>query len=101
MSLEDVINLLGTTTCDIYLNDIAYWKNIPIRVWKYTIGGYQVMKKWLSYREEKLLGRSLKTEEVKEVSQMARRITAIVLLESQLDQNYLEVKKLSYDWNKS
>ncbi|PSF34546.1 DNA methyltransferase [Aphanothece hegewaldii CCALA 016] len=100
MTLEDVINLLGKTTCDIYLNDIAYWKNIPIRVWKYTIGGYQVIKKWLSYREEKLLGRSLKTEEVKEVSQMTRRIAAIVLLESQLDQNYLEVKKLSYDWNK-
>ena len=42
---------LGDRTCDVYLNDVAYWKNIPLRVWEYTIGGYQVIKKWLSYRE--------------------------------------------------
>jgi hypothetical protein len=101
MTLEEVKTLLGQTTCDIYLNDIAYWKNIPLRVWKYTIGGYQVIKKWLSYREEKLLERPLKTEEVKEVCNMARRIAAIVLLESQLDRNYLAVKALSYKWEKS
>jgi hypothetical protein len=36
---------------DVYLNDVAYWKGIPARVWDYTIGGYQVIKKWLSYRD--------------------------------------------------
>jgi hypothetical protein len=39
------------------LNDVAYWKNISVR--EYTIGGYQVIKKWLFYREEKLLGRAM------------------------------------------
>jgi len=63
-------SLLGTITHDIYLNDIAYWKNVPDRVWNYTIGGYQVIKKWLSYREQELLGRSLKLEEVREVTQI-------------------------------
>ena len=24
---------------------------VPAAVWEYTIGGYQVLKKWLSYRE--------------------------------------------------
>ena len=48
---------LGPTTCDVYLNDTAYWKNIPANVWEYFIGGYQVIKKWLSYREQELLGR--------------------------------------------
>jgi Type ISP C-terminal specificity domain len=89
---------LGPTTRDIYLNDIAYWKNIPERVWTYTIGGYQVIKKWLSYREQLLLGRSLKQEEVMEVTQMARRIAAILLLESELDANYAAVKQSTYPW---
>jgi hypothetical protein len=42
-------------------------------VWHYTIGSYQVIKKWLSYRDQDLLGRSLKPEEVMEFTQMARR----------------------------
>lgn len=90
--------LLGTTTHDIYLNEIAYWKNIPERVWEYTIGGYQVIKKWLSYREEPLLGRPLKREEVQEVSYMARRIAAILLLEPELNANYEAVKQSPYHW---
>jgi hypothetical protein len=24
--------LLGARTCDVYLNDVAYWSNIPVRV---------------------------------------------------------------------
>ncbi|MFM8299344.1 MAG: type ISP restriction/modification enzyme, partial [Microcystis aeruginosa] len=90
--------LLGTTTYDIYLNDRAYWQNIPVRVWEYTIGGYQVIKKWLSYREEKLLGRGLTIAEVQEVSEMTRRITAIILLESDLDNNYQNIKTAVYSF---
>ena len=85
-------------TFDIYLNDVAYWKNVPKGVWEYTIGGYQVMKKWLSYREEALLGRPLKREEVQEVTGMARRIAAIILLEPELDANYERVKSAAYPW---
>jgi hypothetical protein len=95
---QSMQTLLGKTTRDIYLNDVAYWKNMPVRVWDYTIGGYQVIKKWLSYREETLLGRSLKSEEVREVSNMARRIAAILLLETQLDTNYEVIKQATYDW---
>jgi len=90
--------LLGTKTYDIYLNDRAYWQNIPSRVWEYTIGGYQVIKKWLSYREEKLLGRGLTIAEVQEVSEMTRRITAIILLESDLDDNYQNIKTAVYSF---
>ncbi|TRT81702.1 MAG: DNA methyltransferase [Microcystis aeruginosa Ma_OC_H_19870700_S124] len=90
--------LLGTKTYDIYLNDRAYWQNIPARVWEYTIGGYQVIKKWLSYREEKLLGRGLTIAEVQEVSEMTRRITAIILLESDLDDNYQNIKTAVYSF---
>ena len=84
LSMQEAIERLGGTTCDIYLNDTVYWKNVPIKVWYYTIGGYQVIKKWLSYREHKLLGRALTVEEAREVMNMARRIAAILLLEPTL-----------------
>src|SRR4030066_163864 len=55
----------------------------------YTIGGYQAMKKWLSYREKALLGRDLKVEEMREVMRMARRIASILLLQPPLGANSL------------
>jgi hypothetical protein len=89
---------LGEQTCDVFLNGNAYWRGVPLEVYEYTIGGYQVMKKWLSYRERELLGRALTLEEVREVTNMARRIAAILLLESALDKNYQVVKANCYDW---
>jgi hypothetical protein len=98
LSRDDALRLLGESTVDVYLNDVAYWGNVPLGVWTYTIGGYQVMKKWLSYREKALLGRDLRVEEVREVMRMARRIAAILLLQPQLDANYLAVKANTYEW---
>lgn len=95
---DAAIALLGNRTLDIYLNDLAYWANVPVRVWEYTIGGYQVIKKWLSYREEKLLGRPLKKDEVRYVQEMVRRIASIILLEPALDENYRNVKDHAYSW---
>ena len=100
-SRQDAGDTLGDRTCDVYLNDFAFWSNIPLRVWEYTIGGYQVMKKWLSYREEKLLGRPLTKEEVHYVQEMARRIAAILLLEPELDENYQNVKAHAFPWKPS
>ena len=62
LAAPDLPSALGAKTHDIYLNDVAYWANVPEKVWDYTIGGYQVMKKWLSYRERPLLGRDLTME---------------------------------------
>lgn len=78
-------------TLDVYLNATAYWKNIPQPVYDFTIGGYQVIKKWLSYREERVLGRALTMAEIMEVTTMARRLAALVLLQPQLDDNYQTV----------
>lgn len=96
---EVASSLLGATTCDIYLNDIAYWKNVPKNVWEYVIGGYQVVKKWLSYREASILGRGLTTDEARDVTNMCRRIAAILLLQSALDENYRAIKESSFDWS--
>jgi hypothetical protein len=54
----------GDGFLDIYLNGTTRWKDVP--VWKYTLGGYQVLKKWLSYRECALLGRPLTSDEAQQ-----------------------------------
>jgi hypothetical protein len=84
-------------THDIFLNEAACWRNIPAPVWDYTIGGYQVIKKWLSYREFELLGRALTPDEAREVTHMARRIAALILLQPELDKNYQAVKAATVD----
>ena len=73
-------SVLGNSTFDIYLNDNAFWRNIPAAVWNYKLGGYQVLKKWLSYREHKVLGRALKPDEVGYFANVARRIAGILML---------------------
>ena len=79
-TLDDTSPVLGDTTFDIYLNDRAYWRNVPAPVWNYKLGGYQVLKKWLSYRDHKVLARPLHPQEVQHFTNTARRITAILQL---------------------
>jgi hypothetical protein len=98
LTYDQLMSCPGGACYDVYLNDVAYWRCVPARVWTYTIGGYQVMKKWLSYRERALLGRDLKVEEARYVSEMTRRIAAILLLEPALDANYERVKAETWDW---
>ena len=70
---------LGETTFDIHLNGNAVWLNVPAAVWTYKLGGYRVLKKWLSYRERDVLGRVLTPEDVQHFTDTARRIGAILL----------------------
>ena len=78
-ALGAAVAILGDSAVDVYLNDNAHWSNIPSAVWNYKLGGYQVLKKWLSYRESKVLGRSLLPKEVEHFTDTARRIGAILL----------------------
>ncbi len=78
-ALGAAIPELGTKTLDVYLNDHAFWRNVPAAIWDYKLGGYQVLKKWLSYRERDVLGRALSPEEVLYFAEMARRIAAMIL----------------------
>jgi hypothetical protein len=100
LSNDEAIGLLGQTTFDVFLNGDVCWRNVPENVWGFYIGGYQVIKKWLSYRERGILGRGLMTDEVREVTGTARRIAAILLLGASLNKNYEAVKISSYPWVK-
>ena len=79
-AMGDTVATLGETTFDIHLNSNAFWCNVPVGVWTYKLGGYQVLKKWLSYRERAILKRPLSDKEVQYFTDTARRIAAIVQL---------------------
>ncbi|MFJ7337329.1 type ISP restriction/modification enzyme [Streptomyces sp. NPDC101116] len=85
------IELLGDAVVDVFLNDHVYWSGVPQAVWDYKIGGFAVLRKWLSYRDKKILGRDLTVAEVREFTRICERLTEIVLLAPRLDENYIEV----------
>jgi hypothetical protein len=94
LTREAALALLGESCVDVYLNGNAHWSAVPINVWNYTLGGYQVLKKWLSYREftpepaSPLLHRALHPDEAAYFAQVVRRIAAILLLGPVLDASY-------------
>ena len=75
----------GDHTYDVAINDGAVWQNVPPAVWEFTMGGYPVLKKWLSYRERDVLGRDLTADEVRHFQHTARRIAAIITMAGELD----------------
>ena len=84
-------------TYDLYLNEVAYWANVPRPVWEFTIGGYQVIKKWLSYREKAVLGRDLRLDEAVYVTDLIRRLAALAALQPRLDASYAAAR--DRPWN--
>ena len=80
--------LLGGETLDVWMNGASFWRNIPETVWETHIGGYQVIKKWLSYRDGSILGRPLSEAEVAHVQATARRLAALRLMGPDLDASF-------------
>ena len=79
-AMGDALPAFGENTFDVYVNSTAFWKNVPVAVWTYRLGGYQVLKKWLSYREQGVLGRPLRPEEIQHFCETVRRIGAILMM---------------------
>jgi hypothetical protein len=63
---------------------------VPGAAWDYKIGGFQVLRKWLSYRDKRALGRDLTTAEARIFTAITRRLCALILLGPDLDANYLK-----------
>lgn len=78
--------VLGDEVVDIALNHYTHCQGIPARVWEYSIGGRQVLAKWLSYREYKIIHRPLRHDEVMHFIDIARRLTILCLFEATLEQ---------------
>lgn len=88
---------------DVFLNETTYWSCIPVAAWEFKIGGFQVLKKWLSYREKgaghpSLLGRAMTPTEVREFTALAQRLTSVVLLGPALDASYETTIAATFSW---
>jgi hypothetical protein len=81
----------GERTGDLYLNDEAYFANVPELVWSYQLGGYPVLKKWLGYRQaDRRDGQPLTDDERRWLRQIIQRIAALLALAPALDALYQE-----------
>lgn len=80
-----LLELIGARAVDVHLNGESSWEGVPSNVWAYELGGHQVLKKWLSYREADLFGRSLTGDEVLHFSRIVRRITEVLCMGPKLD----------------
>jgi len=98
LALESIKAHWSDKTLDIYLNTDVYWSDVPKATWEYTIGGYQVLKKWLSYRDRSVLGREITKDEAREFTHMVRRLAALILMEQRLDANYASMIDHIYAW---
>jgi hypothetical protein len=79
----------GERTGDLFLNDDAYFGNVPELVWSYQLGGYPVLKKWLGYRQaDRRDGRPLTDDERQWFRQTIRRVAALLALGPALNELY-------------
>jgi hypothetical protein len=79
----------GEATGDLWLNDSIHLQNVPERVWRYELGGYPVLKKWLGYRDERHRpGRGLTFDEVEQLRSIVWRIAGVLALHERLDAAY-------------
>jgi hypothetical protein len=94
LEAEAAARELGDKTGDLYISDEVCFKNVPVNVWNYALGGYPVIKKWLAYRDS---GRRpdtpLSLEEVDHVRSMVHRIAALLVLRPKLNALYEEAYK--------
>lgn len=98
LDLETLLDLIGAQAVDVQINADAKWEGVPIKVWAYTMGGHQVLKKWLSYREATVLGRALTGEEALHFAKTARRITEILCMGPALDTAHAKARDCAVPW---
>ena len=81
----------GGSTGDLFVNSEVYFANVPEGVWRYELGGYPVLKKWLGYRHQSRRdGNALTLAEAGHFRSMVQRIAALLALHDELDRLYEE-----------
>jgi hypothetical protein len=79
----------GDATGDLYLNGDVFLANVPRQVWRYELGGYSVLKKWLGYRQAKRRdNKALSLHELDELRAVVLRVAALLVLRPMLDLAY-------------
>jgi hypothetical protein len=74
----------------VSINKTQYFAPVPLELWEYQIGGYQVLEKWLKDRQE----RRLSLEEIKTYCRVVTAIRRTIALQEEIDALYPEVEKV-------
>jgi len=72
----------------ILWGDELGWRNVPLEVWEFSVGGFQVLPKWLGYRHHQRDGYTLSDLDFEAVTHICRRIAAVLLLEPECERLY-------------
>ncbi len=72
----------------VHINPEKWFVVIPLDVWQYHIGGYQVAEKWLMDRK----GKGLSPEEVAHYVRVVTAIAETITLQESLDNLFAEVE---------
>jgi hypothetical protein len=79
----------GGRTGDLFINDTTFFSNVPEAVWKYQLGGYPVLKKWLGYRQaDRRDGEPLTDDERRWFRSIIQRVAALLALGPRLNSLY-------------
>jgi predicted helicase len=72
----------------VYVNKTQYFEPVPLELWEYQIGGYQVLAKWLKDRQDRLLT----LEEIKTYCRIVTAIQRTIALQEEIDALYPEAE---------
>jgi predicted helicase len=73
----------------VHINLEKWFVGIPLEVWEYYIGGYQVVERWLKDRK----GRTLSSEEVAHYARVVTAIAETISIQRPLDDLFEEVEE--------
>lgn len=68
----------------VYINKAQYFEGVKPEVWKYQIGGYQVLDKWLKDRKN----RSLSLEDIRHYCRIVTALAKTIELQAEIDRIY-------------
>jgi len=78
----------------LYINKIQYSAPVPVEIWEYQIGGYQVCEKWL--RERK--GRQLNHEDIRTYCRIVTALQKTIEIQGKIDEIYSAVETDTISW---
>jgi len=80
----------------VKINERQYFSPLSEDIWKYQIGGYQVMEKWLKDRKAK----PLSLDNIKQYCKIATALKETTVLQKKIDDCYNEIEKKLLDLTK-
>lgn len=81
--------------CRIYINKDQYFEGVPVQVWKYMIGGYQVCEKWLKDRK----GRTLTHGDILHYLKVVTAIAETIKIQEEIDTLYPLVEESAIEFD--